>query len=146
MNKKGWIKIVEASIAILILVGVSLFLYGGSSSKEKKDSSEMYRMQRTILEAIQNNDEIRSDVLKIDDKDLPIEWKGFDTQGLEDLKNLIESLTPSNIICISKICEMSGKICDIEYMEKDVYAYSAVISANQTTYSPKQVKLFCYKK
>ena len=146
MNKKGWIKIVEAFIAILLLIGVSLFLYGGSSDKEKKDSSEIYKIQRTILESIQNNEKIRSEIVNLTEEEIPVKWENFQEKDLEDLKELIISMTPANMICISKICKMNNEICDIDYIEKDVYTHSTIISVDKTEYNPRQVKLFCYKK
>lgn len=146
MNKKGWIKIVEAFIAILLLIGVSLFLYGGSSDKEKKDSSEIYKIQRTILESIQNNEKIRSEIVSLEENEIPVAWDNFDTMGLTNLKKLIESMAPKNMECVSKVCKMNNEICDIDYIEKDVYTHSTIISVNKTDYNPRQVKLFCYKK
>lgn len=145
MNKKGWIKIVEAFVAILIIIGVALFLYGNRTPKNKDLSSEIYPIERAILEDIQNNEEFRSIVVGIKEEDIPVSWENF-TGELEEIKRKIIEKTPTNLECVAKICKLGNEICDIDYLNKEVYAKPVVISTNITKYSPKQLKLFCYLK
>lgn len=144
MNKRGWIKIVEAFIAILIIVGVALFLYGNKSPQNKDLSSEIYPIQRAILDEIQNNEEFRTMIVGIND--VPVIWEKFEENGLGEIKEKIKEKTPTNLECVAKICKLGNVICDIEYINKEVYAQPIVISTNVTDYSPKQLKLFCYLK
>ena len=146
MNKKGWIKIVEAFIAILIVIGAALFLYGGRNAQNKDFSSEVYPIQRVILDDIQNNEEFRTMIVKIDKEVLPVEWNDFGSKGLDRIKGKIVEKTPTNLECIAKICELNNEICDIGYLKKEVYAQAVAISTDTREYSPKQLKLFCYLK
>lgn len=144
MNKRGWIKIVEAFIAILIIVGVALFLYGNKSPQNKDLSSEIYPIQRAILDEIQNNEEFRTMIVGI--SDVPVNWEDFEENELGKIKEKIKEKTPVNLECVAKICKLGNEICDIAYLNKEVYAQPIVISTNVTNYSPKQLKLFCYLK
>ena len=144
MNKRGWIKIVEAFVAILIIVGVALFLYGNRNTQNKDLSSEIFPIERAILEEIQNNEDFRTIIVGI--KEVPVEWENFTSAGLAKIKENIEGKTPTNLECVAKICELGNAICDIGYLNKEVYAQPIVISTNVSEYSPKQLKLFCYLK
>jgi methionine synthase II (cobalamin-independent) len=146
MNRKGWIKIVEAFVAILIIVGAALFIYGNRNPQNKDLSSEIYPIQRAILDEIQNNEEFRTEIVGINESNLPILWENFSSSGLGKIQNKIVEKTPANLECVAKICKLGNVICDIEYLNKEIYAQPVVISTNVTEYSPKQLKLFCYLK
>lgn len=145
MNKRGWIKILEAFIAILLIAGVALFLYGGKSSSGKDFSSEIYPIQRQILSEIQSNGGFRSDIVKVSETNLPISWENFNKQNnLHRLREFIISRTPPGWECVARICKMNSEICDIGYIGEAVYAQPTIISTDLEEYSPKQLKLFCY--
>ena len=147
-NKKGWIKIVEAFISILIIISVVLIVYNRGYTGTKDLSSQVYPIERTILKEIELSPDFRDKILAVPADRLPIEWENFNsTNNLVDLKTKITSKIPNNLECSAKICELSGNICDLKiYIEKDVYAQAVPIAADTNTYSPRQLKIFCYTK
>lgn len=149
-NKKGWIKIVEAFISILIIISVVLILYNKGEVGTKDLSSEIYPIERTILKEIELNADFRNKILEINDEKLPVEWENFtDKNGyqLASLRAKIISRLPNNLECSAKICELSGEICDLNSpVEKNIYAQSVSIAADVNTYNPRQLKLFCSTK
>ncbi len=173
-NKKGWIRIVEAFVAILFIMGVVLIVinkgYFGESSEEK-----VYQIQAEILREIQVDDNLRNQILIADDDGDPnsehlangIESHIGVNTNLADLSDGLgggeENKFPKEVwdlieerISDFNLLECRAKICDLDtacglnnYPDKDVYAQPVSISAsNQQTgdIKPRQLKLFCWKK
>ncbi len=146
MNKKGWLKIVEASLAILIIIGVILFVLNKTNILREDISSRVYDTQLSILREIEHNDDFRQKILSIQNTDLPIKWNDFQSEGLEDLQNKIKNRVPDYLICEAKICTPND-FCNIDDLqEKNIYSQAIIISATNVIYSPKQLKLFCWVK
>jgi len=144
MQKKGWIRIVEAFIAILLITSVLLITISKGYILKEDISSRVYDAQLSILREIELNDGLRVEIVE----DIPtvpeggINWDDGLFPG--DVKDKITSRTPNYLNCTAKICEIN-KICVLDdFIDGDVYAQSVVISATSDTYSPKQLKLFCW--
>ena len=140
-SKKGWIRIVEAFFALILIV-IVLLIFINKGVIRKDSSKEIYEIQIKIEREIQTNDFLRNSVLNIPHSRLQLAWKNFP----EELKQKIIQETPSEFLCEAKICELD-KICVLEnYPNKEVYVENVAITANQTNYSPKQLKIFCWRK
>lgn len=64
-NKRGWVRIVEAVAAIMLLTGVLLVF--ASRSNPKQDTSETFNsLERAILDDISTNEAMRVEILKSD--------------------------------------------------------------------------------
>lgn len=147
MNKRGWIKIVEAFISILIIVSVILIVYNNESKNSEDLSSKIYPIQVSVLRDIELDPLIREKVLEIPKENLPLEQESFGEYGLDKIVNKINEKVPTNWQCVAKLCNLDGNICELkQYVEKDIYAQSVSIVADSSTYNPKQIKLFCYIK
>jgi hypothetical protein len=144
-SKKGWIKLVEVFIAILLLGGVLLVLSSQNSSDKNDFQVQMSEKEIAILRDIELNNAMRTEILNINPTSLPVEWEDFGP-GLQNVKDRITSLTPSNINCEAKICALNDDCIREGNTDKDVYAEAVVISADLNTYSPRQLKLFCMQK
>lgn len=147
MNKKGWIRMVEVFIAIVLIAGVVSLILGERYSGEEDISAEMYAKQGLIIKKIQLNDSLRNEIIPILIVDLPLSSMdlGFPPETLAR----INLETPSDIFCYSKICALDDPCIAEELQEeadKNVYARSIPIFATITDYSPKQIKLFCWNK
>jgi len=142
-NKKAWIKIFEAVIAVLLIASVLLVVLGQDSVKKDDDSLEIYKVEISILREIQLNNSLREDILGI--VSLPVEWDDFNSQGLGEIKEKINSKTPDYLSCRAMLCEMIADCILDNWSGGEVYVQSIAITANLTTYSPRQLKLFCEK-
>lgn len=139
-NKKGWIKIVEAFVAILLVTGVILFSINQGYIGQEDISSQVYAIQLSILREIELDDVLKNDILNI--TNLPLDWNNQSFP--QEVKNKITARTPNYLNCEAKICEISDT-CDIErYFDKNIYAQSVSVSSNLQFYSPRKLKLFCW--
>ena len=143
-NKRGWIRVVEAFVAILLITGVLLVVINKGYILKKDDSPKIYDAQISILREIELNDQLRTDILNIDSSELPVKWGN--PKFPSEVNNTIITRTPSYLECIANICNLQD-ICGMEkYVEKDVYAQAVVIAANLENYKPRQIKMFCWVK
>ena len=142
MNNRGWIKILEAFIAILLVAGVLLVVISKGYIGKEDISSQVYDIEISILREIQLNDVLRDYVLNAEP---PIEWN--DKNFPQALKEKIDSRIPNYLDCEAKICELKGTCTLNEYPKKDIYAQAAAITTTLETGSGeqlKQLKLFCW--
>ncbi len=141
-NRKGWVEIVEVFIAILLLTGILLVVIESTPKQEDEKILKIYEKEASILRDIELNTTLRAEVLN---SVPPVEWTGFDS-SLPLIKERIISFTPPDLECQAKICGMVDSCVIGEFVKKNVYVSSVVISANLNTYSPKQLKLYCINK
>lgn len=140
-SKRGWIRIVEAFSALILII-IVLLIFMNKGIVKKDYSNEIYEIQIKIEREIQTNENLRNLIVNIEPKNLPLNWENFP----DEVKQKIIQETPSELICEASICEMD-KICVLEnYPKKEVYVENVAITANQIKYSPKQLKLFCWRK
>jgi hypothetical protein len=141
-NKRGWIKIVEAVTAVLLVTGALLILINQGYFGKSDISSEIYDTQLSILREIQLNDAIRNDILN--SSPLPVNWT--DSNFPESVKDKIGERTPNYLECNARLCAI-GDTCDfVGGDSKDIYAQSVVVSSALEIYDPRQLKLFCWTK
>jgi|SRR3989344_7384012 len=138
-GKKGWIKIVEAVTAILLITGVLLISINKGYIVKEDVSSKVYSAQISILREIEISDELRNKVLFS-----PSPLEESDPLFPQEIKEIITKRKPNYLDCEAKICEMD-ELCELSrYIEKDIYAQAVGIMATVDRYSPKQLKLFCW--
>lgn len=137
-GKKGWIRIVEAFVAILLTAGVLLLVVGEEHLINPNPDSEIYDAQLIILRDIQRDDTLRQSVL------------GALGEVPLDIETRIEYLAPSYLECEAKICVVDTTNCNLEELpEKSIYAQTVLITVTETQegeMNPKQLKVFCWRK
>ncbi|MCK5149347.1 hypothetical protein KAJ87_00280 [Candidatus Pacearchaeota archaeon] len=142
MNKRGWIKIVEAFVAILLIAAVLLIVVDKTGIGKKDISQQIHDAELSILREIQLNNSLRGDMVGVvspvvtwDDAEFPLM-----------IKNRIIYRTPNYLDCKASICWMNIT-CELgEIIEADVYSESVTITANMTKLDYRQLKLFCWTK
>ncbi len=141
-NRKGWIKIVEAFVAILLVAGVLLIVVNRNSNNSTADLSDrIYNAEISIIREIQVNVSLRNEIVSLIP---PVEWDSSSFPA--NIKNLIISRTPNYLDCVAKICDTSDACFLTAYTDKDTYAQSGIISGTQTEINALQLKLFCWQK
>ena len=146
MNKRGWIKIVEAFVSVLLIAGVLLYMINQGYIGKSDISEQVYQAQISVLREIELNNEMRAEILSVSEDNLPVKWENFTDYYLEDIKSKIEDRIPDYLKCVGKVCELD-KVCEMEQnIDKDVYAQAVAIAAEGDIYSPRQLKLFCWTK
>ena len=153
MNKQGFIKTVEAIIAILIIF---IFIYYVTpKSSDNKDVSGIKKLQEEILKGVSENEEFRECIVTAQGGAI---WyiqgsqsEGFSTEQCSGIKTEMQtfiekSLTPKFqtnyqlVICTQGSCGSPP--------EQDTVYTSAVIVTSSlkapTTYNPKVVRLYLW--
>ena len=149
VNKRGWIRIVEALVAVLLITGVLLVMINRDNNDSSDLSNKIYSLQLAILREIQLDDSLRDEILSAKEGEinaLPIVWKDFESEGLLNIKIRISERIPDYLECEARLCELDN-ICSIQKdLDKNIYSQSVAIVATKDYYNPRQLKLFCWTK
>src|SRR3989344_493349 len=65
-DKRGWIRVVEAFVAILLIVGVLLFVINKGYIGKKDISKQVYDAEISVLREIELDDNLREEILKLE--------------------------------------------------------------------------------
>ncbi|MBI5148705.1 hypothetical protein HZA33_03425 [Candidatus Pacearchaeota archaeon] len=133
-NKKAWIRIAEAVSAILLLTSILLII--SLRATEKEDiSSNMYTIQRAILDEVSSNGNMRSVILSIDPED-PYK-DDFKDENIQ-IKDFLKKRVPLGLSFNYTVCKpLESCFNPTVPRNKDVYVDDAIISTVPTEYSRK---------
>jgi len=139
VNKKGFIKIVEAFLSIMLLLGLIL-LAVNNNRVSSKNSEYILQKESDILSQIQMNNTLRQIVVQTTDYSLTSNDTAFNSE--------LANYTKEDIIgynCYLKVCSPEG-ICNMNLnSQKHIYAKEVLIVSSQSEYNPKKLKIFCTK-
>lgn len=144
-HKKGWIRIVEAFVAILLIAGIVLVVVEQDQNRREDVSSRIYGSIISLIREIQLDNNLRTEIINIQDSGLPVEWEEFNASAPQTLAKIIEK-TPGYLECVGKICATNDQCLLANSPDKTIYAESVIISSNLQTYRPRILKLFCWEK
>lgn len=139
-NKRGWLRILEATIAVLIVTGVMVLVYSRQVDRESGFDNYIGNLEEKILLDISSDKVLRGYALD-----------NINVASLEDLSNYVGTQIPPNFDYILKSCSFTGD-CKLEGTEldgtkgKDVFTKSLIISANENIYNPRELRLFVWEK
>tara|TARA_Y100000310_G_scaffold160433_1_gene160201 strand:+ start:6966 stop:7385 length:420 start_codon:yes stop_codon:yes gene_type:complete len=130
-DKKAWLRIVEAFLAIMIIAGTVLIITIRQKS-EIDISGDVYEKQRQILEIISKNNDLRSDIL---------------LEENTNVNNTIRRLISGEWDFSTNICNIN-LICPnpVSVNEKEVFVTEVIITSTLTKYSPKKLRFFVWGK
>jgi len=133
-DKKGWLRIMEAFIAIVLVASVLVLFYVRSFENPRR-AERVYEVEKAILEEISLDNELRAKVLENNE--------GF----LRDYSEKRVAVSLPGFDFGIRICEPE-EICQLENYnkEKEVYASERLISSILTKYEPKKIKIFVWRK
>ncbi|MAG07547.1 hypothetical protein CMI46_01910 [Candidatus Pacearchaeota archaeon] len=131
-NKKGFLRIIEAFLAILIIAGVMSFIYVNNIQKPRQEDLA-YQLVRLSLKEISNDVDLRGNVLSIN----PFEdddSSGFesDVQTPDDARLIaesIEGIIPPEFDFKFRVCKLEVA-CGLQNLpQKDVFSEVVSVSA-----------------
>ena len=131
MNKGGFLRIVEASVSILIIAGVLFFLFNRQGFTSPPDYSER---ARNILEEIAKSPTLRESILN-DNSNIQQDLDQFAEERIE------ENFLSYEII----VCEVDEACGKSSYTEGEVYSAERVISSTINDIGPKKIRLFIWQ-
>jgi len=144
-NKHGWIKIVEAFVAIILIVVVLLIVIQQGYIGDRDRSSEVYEIESNILREIELNDNLRQEILGLTLKETPV-------NASQNVIDFMESRVPAHLGCVARVCQID-RVCFMEpgTTTEDVYSQLVSINAETATpgseeYSPRKLQMFCWFK
>jgi len=141
-NKRAWIKIVESFLAILMIVSVLSVIVAKDLIGKNDNSDTIYEEEFYILQKIQANSSLRSEILDLTTIPLESTDPGFPFE-FNDILNatILESFN-----CSLKICN-ANSICTLTFSppNKEIYAKSILINSDLNTYNPRELAIFCWK-
>ncbi len=143
-NKRGWIRILEATIAVMIVAGVLIVAYAKQVDNGVGPADYFYNLQSQILMDISASSDLRLLVLEDDEA---------------GLSSFVDGKIPSAFGYYLRVCELGDindfcKIDDVvvvaEIKDKNVFVNEIIISAdlgdgNNAKYEPKKVRLFVWE-
>ena len=129
MHKRGFLRIVEAVIAITIIISVMFIYFNKSREVKETDLSER---ARAILEEIGKNSTLRNAV--IFNQTAPI-------------ANFAQSKLPeTHLLFELKVCDINSVCGKSNYTAGNVYSAERTVSSTLNAYDPKKVRLFIWEK
>lgn len=135
MNKKGFLKIVEAFIAILIISGVMIFVYVNNIQSPRQEDYT-YQVIRLALKDISNDEAMRENILNVN----PFEdssAEGFDSNSNENaeiiaIANRLSQLIPPEFDFRFRVCELDDA-CGLQNLpNKNVFSDEVSVSSTLT--------------
>ncbi len=128
-NKKAWLRIVEAFVAILLIASVLIVLAVRAPEQDRTES--IHEIQRNILRQVSLNDSLRGEILQNQE---------------ENTKNFIGERMPVYLNFTMRICEVD-EVCGMDfYLDKEIYGDEVLISSTLENYQPKKLKFFVWEK
>ena len=138
-EKKAWVRIIEAFVAVLIILTAVLIIVDKTSREKPKVDSIIYEKEADILEVISKNESLRGIMLN---KDL----SSGRVENIAKINEFIGKMIPSSWDFSTALCSIED-ICNINTpSDKNVYADEIIITGNSTFYRPRKLKLFVWMK
>jgi hypothetical protein len=144
MNKRGWMRILEATVAVLIVSGVLIVLYSRQVDRGMEPAEYFHGLQGRVLMDISSNSDLRLMVLG-------------DME--QSLTYFVDRKIPLAFSYFLRICDLggAGDFCKIDdaaivgaTQDKEIFVEEAIISADlgdgdSAVYAPKKVRLFIWE-
>ena len=154
MRKRGWIRILEATIAVLIVSGAMIAVYSDQSVREDISFSDYaHNLQSQVLADIVLDSDLRLNVLSVEEDD------SLDSNYVV-LNDFVNESIPDSFGYLLRVCKFGDDLdfCKMDNetfvasMESDVFVEEVIISAEigsgggDEIYFPKKVKLFFWQR
>lgn len=134
VDKKGYIRTVEAIIAIVIILIVIFTLIPKKIEKSAKVPSIVEASQNFILKEMTVNETIRECIVN-----------NTECENSTIFKSIIEKNVPAGYEVAYKICDTSNCVTNTS-IDKDVFVNDIFIASTLETQNPKIVRLWTWRK
>jgi len=153
MNKRGWMRILEATIAVMLVSGVLVVVYSRQIDRGVSPSEYFFSLQRQILADISGRSDLRLAVLNVDDE-------GSGDGNFSVIKNFVDDSVPDAFGHSLRICDLGDELdfCKIEdidvirdIQDKDVFVEDVIISSelgngDNSVLGAKKLRFFIWEK
>lgn len=136
MQKKGWLIIVEAVIAVLILFG---FLFAAIARQQTKPiETNLHDIANELARKAEDNETIRNAVLEGTGNE---ENENIVKENLAEMLSKMQTKKTGLDACI---CDLDEN-CPTEQKAKEIYISEVIIASNSTTYYPRKLRIFVWE-
>jgi hypothetical protein len=141
-NKRAWMRILEATISVLIVAGVMVTLYAGGEARDSPTirSEAIHQLQNQILSELVSLDNLRNHILGSSDTDLRL------------LEIYVADRIPKHLGGSLRVCDL-GDPCNLNSTiftstyNLESFVEEKIVSANYSHYDkPRKVRLFVWIK
>ncbi len=149
MNKNGWLRIVEAFLAVLIIAGVIIVILAGKAGNNSNKEEAIYNLQKTILNEFSNNDDLREAVLNAADSNGDGRINSIYEENEPNyvtIKEFVSARIPAVFGFEVQICIDINDVCGPEEYKPEMYTNEIVVSSTLQDYNPRKLKLFIWEK
>lgn len=133
MNNKGFMRIVEATVAVLIVLGALLVIVSQQKAGGGAGQGESLPF---ILDEIAHNSSLRSEIVS------------GSPDAVEKIGDFLEQRIDHGLNYSVRICEIDN-LCPLENAPssagKDVFAAERIISSYAGGFNPRKVKAFLWR-
>lgn len=154
-NKRGWLRILEATVSVLIVAGVLIIAYSNQTSVSTTSEDYFDSLGKRILEDIAINSTLRLAVLNVDCED---DEEYNDDGNFIIVYNFVEesmmdyvgfSISICNMDDDTDFCKLNGDYVT-ETVDKNVYTSEMIISSelgdgDNAVYSPRKIRIFMWE-
>ncbi len=121
MNKKGFLKILEAIVAILIVLGFIVAIIPEKPPEQAKLPPDLEQTTNTILKELQENPEFRACVLELGETD----YDRIRGEGAQCVYRFVEFITEPRVLhpwdYAARVCTAtSGEISECTFYEQNM--------------------------
>jgi len=144
-NRRGWIRILEATVAVMIVAGVLVVAYVKQSGGDAGPTDYFHGLQKQILMDISSNSELRLMALSGNESELNV----FVGGEIPDAFGYY--LRVCGLGDISDFCKINDAGVVAEIRDRNVFVEEIIVSSDLgdgsgAEYNPKKVRLFVWEK
>jgi hypothetical protein len=126
LDKKAWLRIVEAFIGILMITGVVLTMMSRPGVSDASVQQETVKLEKFILDRVVADPGLRSQIL---------------VEDVSGVNKVLAGSVPAGISYYARVCNYD-EICALGMpIPYDVYSEEALVSSNLTYYDSAHVKV-----
>tara|TARA_Y100000310_G_C20299337_1_gene631008 strand:- start:21 stop:467 length:447 start_codon:yes stop_codon:yes gene_type:complete len=148
MNKRGFIKTLEAVIAVMV-VFIFIFTVGQKNTTQDSNVAAMKGIQEGLLSGISQDDGYRSCIVNAAKPSLPYIGSGDGSDPCGGLKDYITNTLPSRFVKDGKeryrifVCDVDD--CTLPNLEgKFIYTSAVIISSDLKDYNPRILRIWMW--
>lgn len=128
-NKKAWLRIVEAFIALIVIIGVIIYVIS-ERDINSNSAKNIYNRENQILDIISRNNTLRSEIVN------------DNSTGVD---RTVAKMIPSNWNFTTNVCDIES-ICNNVSIpnDREVYVNEVLITSTLNDYNPKKLRIFIW--
>jgi hypothetical protein len=147
-DKRGFLKVVEAFIAIILIGGVLTFIYV-SEIRQPQQEDYIYQLLRLSLKEISNTEDLRTAILSINSDNLGnvVFDKSTSDLNAQKIAGRIGQIIPQEYEFKFKICELEDS-CGLDNLpQKTVFSEEVSVSSlSGGNVESRKIRIFVWSK